>query len=940
VHLVFDTFSETRDRTALIRIIGIGSPFGDDAVGLEIALVLAGAPPPNCEVIAADRPGAALLDLLDSAEAAILIDAVRSGAPPGTIHQIDFDELDRAAACLVSSHDLGVATAIQLARKLGRGPSVGRIIGIEIAPAETAQLRGLNSQTREAIGRTVERVRSSAAEFDDRQRQRLVIAGTVQGVGLRPFVWRLAKSLRLTGFVRNVPPGVEIEIEGSHARLREFRCRLRAELPAAAAIESIETQRLALRKDTQFSALPSERGRAATTIPPDLAACPECVREIFDPADRRYRYPFTNCTSCGPRFTVVRTLPYDRENTTLRDFPLCNQCRREYLDPLNRRFRAEPIACPDCGPVAWLEADAPQWKDSAAEADCIARAAAILRTGAIVAVQGIGGVHLACDASSETAVARLRTIKRRAHKPLAVMVASVESARQLAEVSEDEAALLMSPQAPIVLLRRRQGAELARGIAPGNDHVGIMIAYSPLHQLIMRDAARPLVMTSANRPGEPLARDGDEARAIFGDQLDALLLHNRPIHQRCDDGVWFVGPRGPQPVRLSRGSTPRLLSVPVSAPVPILGTGGDVKNAFCLLANGNALMSQYIGTLESLATQDHFHDSLEKWISMSGITPQVAVHDLHPQAFGRELAKRPGVRTMGVQHHHAHIAACLAENGHQGPVIGIAFDGTGYGLDGAIWGGEAMIADYQDFRRVSHLQYLPLAGGDAAIRHPARIAATFLLALFGSKFGDRISELVGQEHAHILATMVDRGINTVQTSSCGRLFDAVAALLGMRKSITYEAQAAIALETLARRSPPANHIYPFSIRDDAIQTGDILAAIIEDLENGAPQTTVARAFHDTMAEVAAQMTLDARAKSGVEVAALSGGCFQNRLLQAAAIERIEREGFRVLVHHRVPTNDGGLALGQAVVAAARLSSGSLEVRHVSGHSRQDSQDHR
>ena len=904
----------------MIRIIGIGSPFGDDAAGLEIARILAASPPPNCEVIEADRPGAALVDLLEGAKAAILIDAVRSGAAPGTIHEFRFDELDHCAARFVSSHDLGVAAALQLAQKLGRAPTVGMVIGIEIAPSSTAQLCGLSPHTREALPRAVARVRSTAMEFEDRERERLVIAGTVQGVGLRPFVWRLAKSLRLAGFVRNVPSGVEIEIEGGRALLREFRDRLQAELPSAAAIASIESERLPLRCDTDFAAMPSERGRAATTIPPDLAACAECVREILDPADRRYRYPFTNCTSCGPRFTVVRALPYDREKTTMRDFPLCDQCRREYLDPSNRRFRAEPIACPQCGPQTRLETATPRWKNPAADEDCISRAAAVLCAGGIVAVHGIGGVHLACDAANEAAVARLRTIKRRAHKPLAVMVDSVESARSLAHVSDDEAALLMSPQAPIVLLRRRASARLAPTIAPGNDQVGLMIAYSPLHHLIVRDAARPLVMTSANRPGEPLARNGDEARALFADQVDALLLHNRPIHQRCDDGVWIVGPRGPQPVRLSRGSIPRSLRVPVAASVPILGAGGDIKNSFCILSNSNALMSQYIGTLESIATQEHFRDSLEKWTAMSGVTPRVAAHDLHPQSLGREIAARLGVRTIGVQHHHAHIAACMAENGHKGPAIGIAFDGTGYGLDGAIWGGEAMIADYRDFRRVSQLQYLPLAGGDAAVRHPARIAAAFLIALFGSKCDDRVSGLLGEEHARILATMVDRRINTVQTSSCGRLFDAVAALLGVRDEITYEAQAAIELETLARSSPPATHIYPFAIRDGTIQTGDILASIIGDLESGTPKPKIARAFHDTMAEVAARMALDARGKSGIDVVALSGGCFQNRLLQAAAIARIELEGFTVLVHHRVPANDGGLALGQAVVAAARLNS--------------------
>ena len=880
------------------------------------------------------------MELLEDIDSVILIDAVRSGRQPGTIHEFRFDELDRCPTGFVSSHDLGVAAAVQLARKLGRAPASGRVIGIEIASGSTAQFGGLSAGTREAVCRAVERVRSAAVEFDDRGRECLMIAGTVQGVGLRPFVWRLAKSLRLTGFVRNVPSGVEIEIEGGRVHLREFRCRLQAELPCAASIESIEAEPLPLRGDTEFSAMPSERGRAATTIPPDLAACAECVREIFDPADRRYRYPFTNCTACGPRFTVVRALPYDRRNTTLRGFPLCGQCLREYEDPSNRRFRAEPIACSECGPKAWLEVRTPGWNDAGAGGDCVARAAAILRAGGVVAVQGIGGVHLACDATSEAAVARLRVIKRRVDKPLAVMVDSIGAARSFAEVSAEQGDLLTEPQAPIVLLRKGKGARLARAIAPGNDHVGVMIAYSPLHHLLVRDAARPLVMTSANRPGEPLARNGDEARAIFGDQVDALLLHDRPIHQRCDDGVWIAGPRGRQPIRLSRGGTPRVLSVPVAAPVPILGMGGDIKNSFCLLSNGAAMMSQYIGTLESVATQDHFRDSLEKWIAMSGVALRVAAHDLHPQSIGREIAERLEVETIGVQHHHAHVAACMAENGHRRPVIGIAFDGTGYGPDGAIWGGEAMIADYRDFRRVSHLQYLPLAGGDAAVRHPTRIAAAFTLALFGSKFGDRVSGLVGEENARILATMVDQRINTVETSSCGRLFDAVAALLGVRDEITYEAQAAIELEALARSAISSNHLYPFSMRDGAVQTGDILAAVIDDLESKTSKVKIARAFHDTMAEVAARMAVDARASSGIGVVALSGGCFQNRLLQAAAIRRIEREGFSVLVHRRVPANDGGLALGQAVVAAARLNSESPEVRHVSWGARQDNHDRR
>ncbi len=904
----------------MIRIIGIGSPFGDDAVGLEVAKILAASAPPNCEVIAADRPGATLIELLDGADAAILIDAARSGASPGVVHELGFDELERCAIRFVSSHELDVIAAVRLARKLGRAPLRGRIIGLEIATAPRDRLCGLSAGARRAIGRVVERVRSCAAKFDDRERARLVVAGTVQGVGMRPFVWRLAQSMRLSGFVRNTHSGVEIEAEGSRGRLDEFRRRLMNESPAAATIESIEVFALPVAdaNENEFRAMPSERGTTTTTIPPDLAVCAECVGEILDPAGRRYRYPFTNCTACGPRFTVARALPYDRAATTLSGFPLCDDCAREYEDPANRRFRAEPIACPACGPRAWLESAGPGARNGSGGGDCIARAAAILRAGGVVAVQGVGGVHLACDASDATAVARLRAIKRRPRKPLAVMVDSIASARRLAIVSDNEAALLSAPAAPIVLLRKLAGTELASSIAPGNDHVGIMIAYSPMHYLLLRDAARAIVMTSANRPGEPLARDGDEARSVFAGQVDALLLHDRPIHQRCDDGVWMVGAKGPRPIRLGRGDTPRSITVPMVAKAPILAVGGDIKNSFCILAKRSAMISQYIGALENIATQDHFRESLDKWIALSGVKPVVGVHDLHPQSVTREIVARLGLKAVGVQHHHAHIASCLAEHGRREATIGIAFDGSGYGADGAIWGGEAMIADFAGFRRLSHLQYLPLAGGDAAVRHPARIAAAFLIALFGAKFDDRIRRLVGDGKARILATMVERGVNTFPTSSCGRLFDVVAALLGVCDESTYEAQAALELETLARAAPPADRVYPFAISDDVVRTGEILAAIIDDLDGGMPAAQIARAFHDTMAEVVARMAAGARASSGIGVVALSGGCFQNRLLLAASIDRLERNGFAVLVHRRAPANDGGLALGQAVIAAVRL----------------------
>jgi hydrogenase maturation protein HypF len=903
----------------LIRIIGIGSPFGDDATGLLAAQILANAPPPNCEVIVADRPGVTLVELMEGAEAVILIDAVRSGAAPGTIHELSFDDLGQRDAHLVSSHDLDIVTAVQLARQLGRAPDRALAIGLEVAAVDPRRPCEVSANVRQSIDQLVARVRSCAARLDHRVRQRLTIAGTVQGVGMRPFVWRMAKSVGLAGYVRNIPGGVEIEIEGSPASLQKFRHRLMDERPIAAAIESVVVTSVRPVDETEFRAIESERGRAATTIPPDLAICADCTREILDRASRRYRYPFTNCTACGPRFTVVQTLPYDRAATTLAGFPLCEECQREYLDPADHRFRAEPIACPRCGPRAWLETTPPEPPGAPADRDSIVRAAEILRAGGIVAVQGVGGVHLACDANHEMAVIRLRRIKRRPHKPLAVMVDSIESARTLATVSDDEAALLVSPLAPIVVLRKNATAKLAASIAPGNDHVGIMIAYSPIHRLLMSDVGLPLVMTSANRPGEPLARDGVEARAIFGSEVDAMLLHDRPIHQRCDDGVWMAGPKGAQPIRRSRGSTPRPITVPVSAKLPILAAGADIKNSFCLLHGHSALMSQYIGSLENVATQEHFHDALEKWVAVSGIEPALSVHDLHPNSVVRELVGRLGLKSVAVQHHHAHVAACLAEHGHRGPAIGIAFDGTGYGTDGAIWGGEAMIVDLLKFERLSHLEYLPLVGGDTAVRDPRRIAAAFLTGLFGSLFRIRVERLVGSGTAKVLATMIDRNINTFPTSSCGRMFDAVAALTGVCGETTYEAQAAIELESLARTASPVNHIYPFMLRDGVVGTGAILAAIIGDLELGTPAASVARAFHNTMAEIVARMAADARARTGVSLVALSGGCFQNRLLLAASTDKLESERFTVLVHRAVPANDGGLALGQAVIAAAQLS---------------------
>jgi hydrogenase maturation protein HypF len=555
--------------------------------------------------------------------------------------------------------------------------------------------------------------------------------------------------------------------------------------------------------------------------------------------------------------------------------------------------------------------------------DAIAKAAEILRQGGVIGVLGLGGVHLACDATDATAVARIRAIKQRPLKPLAVMVGSLADAACVAESDRVDRDLLTSPAAPIVLLCRRPDAPLAANVAPGIDRIGVMLPYTPLHDLLVRDAGRPLVMTSANRPGEPIASTAAEARRLVGDAVDALLLHDRPIHQRCDDGVWMTTRRGAQPLRRSRGSAPVRLAVPVRPPRAVLGVGGDLKNVFCLLDRRGAVMSQYIGAMQQAATQTYFRDSLAKLERLTGVNAAVAACDLHPDYASRRLAERLGLPLVAVQHHHAHVAACLAEHGRRGAAIGVAFDGTGYGTDGAIWGGEVLIADLHHFDRVGHLEYLPLPGGDAAIRHPARLAAAYLLALFGDVREERLRAVVGPSAIAVLQQMIARNINTIATSSAGRLFDVVAALLGVADEATYEGQAAMQLEALARSgASPAWDAqiegYPFDVVAGVVGLRSLLAAILRDCDRGVAGAVVARRFHRTMAAIVRALARHARALSGLGIVALSGGCFQNQLLLDDSLALLAADGFDVLVHAQVPANDGGLALGQAVVAAARL----------------------
>ncbi len=770
----------------------------------------------------------------------------------------------------------------------------------------------------ETIDRLFQRGGPDDAAAPEIVRERLTVEGVVQGVGFRPFVWHLAHALGLDGLARNRADGIEIEVEGAPDAVAELRRRL-AECAPPAAVQRVRGERIAPRGIHGFAIAASADGRARTDLPPDLAVCADCLREVDDPHDRRFRYPFANCARCGPRFTVAESVPYDRAVTTLRDFAPCADCAREYADPADRRFHAEPIACPRCGPRAWLERGTGAMATEG-QGDALAQAAEILRRGGVVALRGLGGFHLVCDAANASAVARVRAIKQRPLKPLAAMVATLDDVERLADVSPAERALLLSPAAPIVLLSQRRGAGLAANVAPGLDRVGVMLPYTPLHHVLVRDAGRPLVMTSANRPGEPIAATAEEARAQVAGAVDALLLHDRPIHQRCDDGVWMVTGGDAQPLRRSRGSTPLRIAVPVRPDCAVLGVGGDFKNAFCLLDRRGAIMSQYIGALECVATQTHFRASLAKLEDLTGVRAAVAACDLHPGYASRRLAGELGLPCEAVQHHHAHVAACLAEHGRPGPAIGVAFDGTGYGSDGAIWGGEVLIADLVAFERIGHLEYLPLPGGDAAIRHPARIAAAYLLVLFDDVPDAGLRAALGAPTIALLRGMVARRLHTVETSSCGRLFDAVAALLGIGGEVTYEGQAAMQLEALARSAPAgAADSYPFEVDAGVVRLRPLFVALLAERARGVPAAIVARRFHRTLAAVVGAQVRRAHALSGLRSVVLSGGCFQNQLLLSDCLAMLEEDGFEVLVHRQVPANDGGLALGQAVVAAARLS---------------------
>jgi hydrogenase maturation protein HypF len=751
------------------------------------------------------------------------------------------------------------------------------------------------------------------------------VEGIVQGVGFRPFVYSLATGLGLGGLVGNDVDGVFAEVEGPEAAVREFLRALERDAPALARIERITATVLSPAGLTAFRIVASDpAGARRALVAADTATCADCLRELSDPADRRFRYPFINCTNCGPRFTIVRDVPYDRPLTTMAGFAMCDECAAEYHDPADRRFHAQPVCCPACGPVLTLVDTDGRPLPGRPRSPAVDAAAGLLRQGRIVAVKGLGGYHLAADASCERAVAELRARKHREDKPFALLAADLAAARRLTEVSDTAAGLLTSQARPIVLLPRRPGADIAAATAPGNRDLGIMLPYTPLHHLLARTVARPIVLTSGNVSDEPIAYRDDDALARLGAIADAFLTHDRAIHIRTDDSVARVFRGRPALLRRSRGYVPEPVVVRAGFPRPVLACGAELKNTFCLAKEHHAFISQHVGDLENAATLRSFTEGIDHFRRLFDIDPRVVAYDLHPEYLSTKYAldagDAEGVDLVGVQHHHAHIASCLADNDFDPdrPVIGVAFDGTGYGLDGTIWGGEFLVADYARFRRAGHLAPVPMPGGAAAIRQPWRMAAAYL----EQTPADRLDVWRrNQERWAAVVAMARRGVNSPLTSSAGRLFDAVAALLGVRDTVNYEGQAAIELEQLA--DPAERGAYPAAIDasfgpDSPFRAdgGDLVRAVVADLGAGVAREVVAARFHNGVAALIEAGCLLLRDAGGLEDVALSGGVFQNVLLLERAVSRLTGRGFRVLTHSRVPCNDGGISLGQAVVATA------------------------
>jgi hydrogenase maturation protein HypF len=755
-----------------------------------------------------------------------------------------------------------------------------------------------------------------------RVRKAIEVTGIVQGVGFRPYVYRLAFARHLAGFITNTSAGVSIEVEGPAEVVDDFVLRLPAEAPPLARITQMAAHDVPARADGEFRILPSRAGEnRRVLISPDVAICDDCLRELFDPSDRRFHYPFINCTNCGPRYTIVRDIPYDRARTSMAVFPMCADCQREYDDPLNRRFHAQPNACWKCGPQVELWDGEGKRVESA---DPIAEAVACLQAGYVVAVKGLGGFHLAVDATNSAAVSRLREGKRRVEKPFAIMASSLEAVRNFCQLGDASRALLLSPERPILLLRKKPGNPIAELVAPFNLEYGVFLPYTPLHYLLFAAGRfQALVMTSGNISEEPIAIDNAEAVARLQGIADFFLVHNRDVLLRCDDSVVRVTGDAPRQLRRSRGYVPVPVFLNENLP-PILAVGGELKNTVCLTKGQHAFLSQHIGDLENLESYRFFDTTISSFKRILEVEPQLLAYDLHPDYFSTRWALgQTSLQRVGVQHHHAHIASCMAENHLDGKVIGIALDGTGYGTDGAVWGGEVLLATYADFERIAHLDYLPMPGGAAAIAEPWRMAVSYLQKHFGKAFLDVDTPFVrelGRRQVAVLVRMAERGVNSPLTSSCGRLFDAVSALAGIRQRVNYEAQAAIELEA-AIAGDGEGTSYPFELRADGsgwiIDTRPLFVALVNDLKRGVSAGILSRRFHEGFVDVLARLAKLIHAKAGVNNICLSGGSFQNVFLLEHLKGRLEADGLNVFTHSEVPCGDGGLSLGQALVAAHR-----------------------
>ena len=751
----------------------------------------------------------------------------------------------------------------------------------------------------------------------------LRVTGVVQGVGFRPFVYRLATHHSLGGWVRNVAGTVEIHIEGDVEELEAFQAELRTEAPPIARIDALELASALACGANDFRIVESADAEGIRPVTPDLAMCAECEAELFDPNDRRYRHPFITCTNCGPRYTIVRSLPYDRERTSMALFRKCAVCDAEYQSPDDRRYHAETVACPDCGPQVWLvRADglALSHEDGA-----IREAAAELKMGLIVAIRGIGGFHLACDATNDQAVRRLRERKQRDAKPLAVMVRTIGQAGALGTISLQEALLLCSPERPVVLIERADESPIAPSVSPGLDRTGVMISYTPLHHLLLEDVGRPLVMTSGNLSDEPIVIDNEEALLRLKGIADLFLLHDREILSRVDDSVARVVDGKPVLLRRARGYAPLTLRLPVSSPRTLIAVGPHLKNTFTLVSDNAAHVSPHIGDLDSVESLDHFRATLDRYEDLFRITPEVAVHDLHPGYLSTRLAEEMELEgIIAVQHHHAHVAAVAAEHGITSPVVGLAFDGTGFGDDGNVWGAETLVADLNGYKRAAHLRYVPLPGGDLAAREPWRVALGYLSLDTGA--GDAFALAFRGIDEGLRANaerQIERRLIAPLASSMGRLFDAASAVLGLRQRASYEGQAAMELEALAGSQPAEPLAMELCDTNGVIVIDPVplLAALGEQRQKGVDVGLLAARFHESIVHMAGAVAVKVADAASIDTVALGGGSFQNARLLSGIRRYLEARGLNVLVPRQLGPNDGAISFGQAAVASSLLARG-------------------